>query len=252
MVRLLRLTASVVMVVSGTWLAVTFVWGPGGGGERVRPAPRSTEPSAAVGSRSSRLIPDSAVPLPNVSETTQREAAAAKALAPLADVLTTTVEAEPPAPLPKLPAEITERAPALEPAYRSALDLPPPPLLDAHSPPPLVGGSTWRQPQPDMSLASLRPGRPQLDTGEARPADRGRLVNVPQVSSYVVRDGDDLTTIASRFYGHPSAARLVFEANRDRLPAADMLPIGVTLMLPPPPEPYGGRHRPGGWIEPVR
>ncbi len=83
------------------------------------------------------------------------------------------------------------------------------------------------------------------------PAERGRLVTVPQVSSYVVRDGDDLTTIASRFYGHPSAARLVFDANRDRLPAADMLPIGVTLVLPPPPE-QGGRHRPGGWIEPVR
>ena len=125
-----------------------------------------------------------------------------------------------------------------------ALDLPPPPLLDAQAPPPLVGGSTWRQPH---ASTSLPPGLAESPAATAR----STAAAVPSVSSYVVRDGDDLTSIASRFYGHPAAARLVYEANRDRLPAADVLPIGAILVLPPPPSQSGREYRPGGWIEPA-
>jgi len=251
MVRFFRLTASVVMVVSGAWLAITFVSGPGKEPVAAQHTSSPAEKPEATPARSSRLIPDAAVPAPNEqTEAVGAEtAAAADELAPLADVLVATGEVATgevaaPTPLPAVPAALAEQAPPLEPAYQSALDLPPPPLLDAQAPPPLVGGSTWRQPH---ASTSLPPGLAESPAATAR----STAAAVPSVSSYVVRDGDDLTSIASRFYGHPAAARLVYEANRDRLPAADVLPIGAILVLPPPPSQSGREYRPGGWIEPA-
>ena len=81
-------------------------------------------------------------------------------------------------------------------------------------------------------------------------SERHMPADAPESSVYVVCDGDDLTSIAIRFYGHPAAARLIYEANRDRLPAADVLPIGVVLALPPASGPQQ-LYRPGGWIEPA-
>ena len=48
-----------------------------------------------------------------------------------------------------------------------------------------------------------------------------------------VRDGDDLTSIALRVYGHPGAAAAIWAANRDRLPDPSLLPIGLELRMPP-------------------
>ncbi len=53
-------------------------------------------------------------------------------------------------------------------------------------------------------------------------------------STYVIRDGDDLASIAARFYGHPGAAASLWEANRDRIASPDLLPIGAEIRLPPP------------------
>mgnify|MGYP006291179355 CR=1 FL=1 len=51
--------------------------------------------------------------------------------------------------------------------------------------------------------------------------------------TYVIRDGDDLTGIATRFYGHASAATAIWAANRDSLPDPNVLPIGAAIALPP-------------------
>lgn len=242
MVRLFRLTASVVMVVSGVWLAVTFVSGTQMAAPVAEPAVSSRSNAAEGMPPPSRTISDAAVSLPSTSVAIRQEAEVAQELAPLATVLTETIDSESAAPLPAVPAEMAQPAPVIESAYRSALDLPPPPLLDAQAPPPLVGSSTWRQPAGPAALVSHQPGAPPGNASAA----------VPQASAYVVRDGDDLTAIATRFYGHPAAARLVYEANRERLPAADILPIGATLILPPLPDQSSRVSRPGGWIEPVR
>lgn len=53
-------------------------------------------------------------------------------------------------------------------------------------------------------------------------------------ATYAVRDGDDLTSLAIRFYGHPAAAGAILAANRDHLATPDILPIGLRLRLPPP------------------
>lgn len=246
MVRFLRLVASVFMLTSGVWLVVAFVNVP----PQSQPSPAAT-PGAPVGESlpgpplPPRLIPET---VPVANEEKERQAATAAVLAPLAPLVTSSAVAPPPQPMPAVPSELNQVAPSLESAYRSALDLPPPPLLDAHAPPPLVGGSTWKQAPASVTAASF----------QSPPS--GGLVNGPlqaqaappesRATVYAVCDGDDLTSIATRFYGHPSAARLVYEANRDRLLSPDILPIGVVLVLPPPPDRSGRDQRPGGWIEP--
>jgi nucleoid-associated protein YgaU len=103
--------------------------------------------------------------------------------------------------------------PNLGPAYRSALESPPPPLLDE------AGPATRSR---------------AVFTGLAQPA-----VPFPDVSpstepsTYRVRDGDDLAGIATRFYGDPNAAAALWAANQDTLRDPSLLPIGATLRLPP-------------------
>lgn len=123
----------------------------------------------------------------------------------------------PPAPperLPAVPASLGAEGPAMNGLYRSTLAVPPPPLLDAQSPP------------PDAATAVAEPARLAV-YGE--PA---AVVAPP--AAYVVRDGDDLTGIAVRFYGHPAAAGAVWAANRDVIPDPALLPIGASLRMPPP------------------
>lgn len=124
---------------------------------------------------------------------------------------------EPPLPPPSLPpqsAAAVRSAPPLGETYRSTLSVPPPPLLDAHGPPPLAPGWTSRGPQ--------RPISPPAAATAAVPA------------TYAVRDGDDITSVAIQFYGCPAAAAAILAANRDRIADPDILPIGVRLRLPPP------------------
>jgi nucleoid-associated protein YgaU len=118
----------------------------------------------------------------------------------------------PPAPLPPLPHEFNAGGPDVATAYRSTLQVPPPPLLDAHRPPPLAAG--WTAHDVAAPAVAVMPD-----------------AVVPQ--AYVVRDGDDLTGIATRFYGHASAATAIWAANRDALPDPNVLPIGAVLRLPP-------------------
>jgi nucleoid-associated protein YgaU len=109
--------------------------------------------------------------------------------------------------------DLTAAGPEVASTYRSTLDVPPPPLLDAHRPPPLAAGWTAH------------------DVAAAPVAEMPAAV-VPQ--TYVIRDGDDLTGIATRFYGHASAATAIWSANRDVVPDPNVLPIGAVVRLPPP------------------
>ncbi len=119
----------------------------------------------------------------------------------------------PPERLPALAAGFSEPRPDLAPLYRTTLAVPPPPLLDGQRPPPLAVGWVARGGEPPTV---------------GRPPDLA-----PPTGRYRVCDGDDLTSIASRFYGTPAAARGIWEANRDILPDPNLLPIGLELRLPP-------------------
>lgn len=118
----------------------------------------------------------------------------------------------PPAPLPPVAAELAGFAPEVAAAYRSTFAVPPPPLLDAHQPPPLAAGWT-------------------AHAGAPPPVAEMPAAVVPQ--TYVIRDGDDLTGIATRFYGHASAATAIWAANRGTLTDPNVLPIGAPITLPP-------------------
>lgn len=103
--------------------------------------------------------------------------------------------------------------PSLGPAYRSALEAPPPPLLDEAGPAGrsravFTGLSQQAGPFPDVAPSA-------------------------EPSTYRVRDGDDLAGIATRFYGDPNAAATLWAANQDTLRDPSLLPIGAILRLPP-------------------
>jgi phage tail protein X len=123
----------------------------------------------------------------------------------------------PPQPLPPPPIDLAVAGPDLAAGYRPTLQSPPPPLLDGQSPPPLAVGWTARQPEPWTGAAGLPTPPPVVD----------------QPGIYIVRDGDDLTGIATRFYGHPAAAAAIWQANRGLLRDPGILPIGAALVLPP-------------------
>jgi phage tail protein X len=125
----------------------------------------------------------------------------------------------PPTPMPptRLPAsgmDSSPASPALDGTYRSTVEIPPPPLLDFHAPPPLSAG--W---------SAHDVARPAAQSPAVQPA------SVP--ADYVVRDGDDLTAIALKVNGHAGAAPAIWAANRDRITDPQLLPIGLALRLPP-------------------
>lgn len=137
-------------------------------------------------------------------------------------------------PLPGRPADVTLAPPAFPAQYRSTLDVPPPPLLDVDAAAPLVVG------EPGSAPGAIRTVSAQV------PAAAAAL-------TYAVRDGDDLTGIASRLYGHPGAAEAIWNANRDRLTDPALLPIGLVLRLPPswtPPASRSGTS--SALVEPAR
>lgn len=144
---------------------------------------------------------------------------------------------QPPPPLPPAPHELTQAGPAINAAYRSTLRVPPPDLLDAEGPPPAVPWAAREFPPVAAPAAPTVPASMTMD------------VTVP--ATYRVRDGDDLGTIAGRFYGHPAAASAIWAANRDTIPQPDLLPIGVELRLPPAWAVGADRRRAPGAIEPA-
>jgi len=94
----------------------------------------------------------------------------------------------------------------------------------------------------DLSDLALPPGLPvSFPAGTASPECSGwrpkPVVRVPapkaQRRPYRLRDGDSLEKIADRLLGNVQRAGEIFELNRGLLTRPDLLPVGVTIMLPP-------------------
>jgi nucleoid-associated protein YgaU len=108
----------------------------------------------------------------------------------------------------------------------TAAPLAPAPDLGKLAPPPTLPVSF--QPTTDsFTPGQWRPSRePPVDylrrqAGAARPARRYRL-----------RDGDTLEKLAQRFLGSADRAEEIYELNRDVLTRPDLLPLGVTIVIP--------------------
>lgn len=176
-------------------------------GPTVQPGPAA--PPAGHGALPAMSLPPMGPGGHAIPDMTPAPAAAAPAV--------TAAAAPPPAtptPLPESALDWVPPAPGLDGTYRSTVKIPPPPLLDAHAPPPLAAGLT-----PHEAARPVTPAAPPRD--------------VVAPATYVVRDGDDLTGIALRVYGHAGAASAIWAANRERLIDPQVLPIGLVLRLPP-------------------
>jgi len=204
--RTIRLLIGLGMIGAGATLAAPAglelaAWWQAGSSSA--PGPLPSPPS-----RSQPLAGELAVP---VAAEAHSPPAAAAGPAPRSDV----VPPPPPARLPPVAGGPAGSEPRLQGAYRSTLDVPPPPLLDAQRPPPVAVGWTAR------GIAAPRPQSPQRPGGPAAP------------SRWRVRDGDDLNAIANRVYGTPLAAPAIWQANRGIIPDPSLLPIGAEILLPP-------------------
>ncbi len=83
--------------------------------------------------------------------------------------------------------------------------------------------------------------RPALTTPSALPSaspSPSPVSSVPAAAAadtYTVQSGDNLSSIAARFYNDASEWRPIFEANRDRLDGPESLRTGMVLRIPPRP-----------------
>lgn len=163
----------------------------------------------------------------------------------------------PPNVLPASPADLSLAPPPFNSTYRSTLDVPPPPLLDVASPAPLAVSTPARDGGTTLAVG-LMPGAGVIHTVSAEIASPPSFTGSPSAaglptaaaaapssapSTYTIRDGDDLTSIATRLYGHPGAAEAIWSANRDRLTDPAVLPIGLSLRIPPTWVPPAARQR---------
>ena len=149
----------------------------------------------------------------------------------------------PPNVLPASPADLSLAPPAFNSTYRSTLDVPPPPLLDVAAPAPLAVSTPARDGVTTLA-GGLMPGAGVIRTVSAEiPSAPAFTAPSAAPSTYTIRDGDDLTSIATRLYGHPGAAEAIWLANRDRLTDPAVLPIGLSLRIPPTWVPPAARQR---------
>ena len=144
---------------------------------------------------------------------------------------------------PASPADLSLAPPAFNSTYRSTLDVPPPPLLDVAAPAPLAVSTPARDGVTTLA-GGLMPGAGVIRTVSAEiPSAPAFTAPSAAPSTYTIRDGDDLTSIATRLYGHPGAAEAIWLANRDRLTDPAVLPIGLSLRIPPTWVPPAARQR---------
>ncbi len=95
--------------------------------------------------------------------------------------------------------------------------LAPPPTLPQDFAPPAVS-----------VLAGSQPDRRQW-----QPVRMKLPLIAPAMRRHRVTDGDSLERLAERYLGSPERAAEIFEANRDVLTAADLLPLGRIIRIPP-------------------
>jgi nucleoid-associated protein YgaU len=75
------------------------------------------------------------------------------------------------------------------------------------------------------NAAETSPGGTQTDLP-------GRSPGAQAPSSYVIRPGDTLRSLALRFYGDEGLWQVLLDANRRRLPRPEDLQVGTQIVVP--------------------
>ena len=90
---------------------------------------------------------------------------------------------------------------------------------------PLGWGPGPAEPAPQEEL------QPMVEE-EAEVAPQTRSAPVAPQKTHIVKNGDSLEKIAAREYGDSKKWRVIYEANRDRLPSPNRIYPGQTLVIP--------------------
>jgi len=98
----------------------------------------------------------------------------------------------------------------------------------------LVGSDNRIIPGAVLVIPPLEPGQEVTRMVEAAPPAPAPSED----STYVVKKGDTLYSIARRHYGDGRLWRVIHQANQDRVPDPNSVPVGTELVLPP--RPAGG------------
>lgn len=109
------------------------------------------------------------------------------------------------------------------------------PTDDTRRLPASIGGPTARPRDPLASAKQppdLAPRYGDALGGEHLGTSTRRLPPMP-APTHVIRDGDTLESIARRYLGDANRWQEIYELNRQVLPDAEILPIGLELRLPP-------------------
>ena len=69
-------------------------------------------------------------------------------------------------------------------------------------------------------------------TATPRSAGTPTVVTIKPGSTYTVKKGDTLATIARAAYGSTTGWQKIFRANRDALNDPDVTPVGATIKIP--------------------
>ena len=215
LVQIFRFLFGLGMVVAGGFVAAPFissVLSSAAHDAATQNGPQQTNPAGR--DKTSQSIPNFfAVPVKNPEGTRVIRQIADPSASGLSQLEDSSLPSQPHSVAPeRMPRRTLGNAPpGLYGAYRTTVEMPPPPLLDG------------------PHTAALH--RSQL-TKERNIGPRRRIPDaIPE--RYRVQDGDDLTGIATRLYGHPQAASALWQVNADRLSNPEVLPIGFEMIVPP-------------------
>ncbi|MFP4215542.1 MAG: hypothetical protein ACLFVH_06395 [Phycisphaerae bacterium] len=111
---------------------------------------------------------------------------------------------------------------------------------------PTIGNRTrrTRRAEPTRRAERSEPARRSEPTRRAERSEPTRRSETrrtdPRTTTrrYRTTRGDTLTTIARKAYGadNGNLYRIIYRANRDKLPSENVVPVGVVLEIPPMPE----------------
>jgi nucleoid-associated protein YgaU len=113
--------------------------------------------------------------------------------------------------------------------------------MDPGEPPPQLARS---YPRAQAAAPPYSPDR-FISTWDRRRRAPGRA------RTHKIVDGDTLAALAEKYLGNPNRHLEIYEANRDRLPAPELLPIGVELTIPPRRPVATSRPKDGSQLVPV-
>jgi LysM repeat protein len=85
---------------------------------------------------------------------------------------------------------------------------------------------------PDVLVNTTDPDPPRDPAGADSQRNRSAANDPPRLATHHVRQGERLWDIAVKHYGDGNYYKVIYEANKDKMPSPDMVRAGVRLVIP--------------------